>query len=164
MSDLKKVLAERLKEMRERAQLSQADLAAVIGSSNYQISRYEAGVIAPSAENLVALANALNCSTDFLLGRAEVPQIGAWQEGEISADEFSLITLIRENDTPRVLQVLSTLVEEAELRHHESYRRSGGPMSLASQPVKVRNRKRRSPNTAPIRRLDETDGPTDIPF
>ena len=144
MSELKKVLAERLKDMRDRAQLSQADLAAQIGSSNYQISRYEAGVIAPSVETLAALANTLRCSTDFLLGRAEKPQIGAWEEGEISADELTLITLIRENDTPGALKILSTLIAEAELRRHEQLRSYGGSMSLASQPIRVRRRYRRS--------------------
>ena len=160
MSELKKVLAERLKEMRERVHLTQAELAAVIGSSNYQISRYEAGIMAPSAETLTALANAFSCSTDFLLGRAEEPQIGAWQEGEISADEFNLIALIRENDTPGALQVLSTLVAEAELRHHEFRSGRSGPVPLASEPVRVRRRNRRSPSTAPVRRVDEAD----IPF
>ena len=164
MSELKKVLAERLKEMRERSGLSQADLAGVVGSSNYQISRYEAGVIAPSAETLFALAEALRCSTDFLLGRAEVPQIGAWQEGAISADEFSLIALIRKNDTPGALQVLSALVAEAEMRHHE-YRQGYSTIApLASEPVRIRTRKRRSQHSAPIKSVVKRGNPYDNPF
>ena len=143
MSKLKQLIGKRLKEMRERAQLSQADVAAAIGSSNHQISRYEAGIIAPSVANLAALANVLNCSTDFLLGRAETPQIGAWKEGEISADELSLIVLIRENDTPRTLQVLSTLVAEAEMRRREGPYRELAP---ANDPVRVRLRRRGSPS------------------
>lgn len=145
MSELKLVLAERLKQMRERSRMSQAELAINVNSSNFQISRYESGTISPSVETLAGLANALNCSTDYLLGRTDEPRTGKWTEGGISPDELNLIILIRENETPRALRVLSTLVDEAERRRRDAERGYDGSKAFANIPIRVRPRHRRLP-------------------
>ncbi len=61
----------RLRTVREQRQLSQQDLANLTGIHLGQISRYERGVIQPSAETTLVLAQALRVSADYLLsGRA----------------------------------------------------------------------------------------------
>jgi transcriptional regulator with XRE-family HTH domain len=60
-------LAERIRQLRKEAGLSQAELADKIGADPGRVSRYEAGRITRSAEALVRLAETLNVSIDHLL-------------------------------------------------------------------------------------------------
>ncbi len=55
-----------LKRKRERAGLSRADLATIVGCSRESIRRYELGVWAPRPATAVAIANALNVDFDEL--------------------------------------------------------------------------------------------------
>ncbi|HXB65963.1 MAG TPA: helix-turn-helix transcriptional regulator [Solirubrobacteraceae bacterium] len=60
-------LADRIKQLRTEAGLSQAELAELVGGSDArQISRYEHGRITPSLDVAVRLAQALNVSLDYL--------------------------------------------------------------------------------------------------
>ncbi|MCL6563287.1 MAG: helix-turn-helix domain-containing protein [Firmicutes bacterium] len=66
--ELEKVFAARLAEARKAQGLTKRALAARVGLSERAIGRFEQGHMLPSAENLVALAQALDCSVDWLLG------------------------------------------------------------------------------------------------
>ena len=59
-----------IRKSRERAGLSQVDLAQRSGVSKTSISEYESGGRVPNGAALLQLANALAVSTDYLLGRA----------------------------------------------------------------------------------------------
>jgi transcriptional regulator with XRE-family HTH domain len=59
----------RLKTVRESRGLSQSDLAAKTGLQPSAISHFETNSRSPSFDNLKRLADALNVSTDHLLGR-----------------------------------------------------------------------------------------------
>jgi DNA-binding XRE family transcriptional regulator len=60
-------LADRIKQLRTEAGLSQAELAELVGGSDArQISRYEHGRITPSLDVAVRLAQALKVSLDYL--------------------------------------------------------------------------------------------------
>ncbi len=63
----------RLKEARLRSSLKQNELADLIHVSRQAYSLYERGKRRPSWETMIALAKALNVSTDFLLGLSEDP-------------------------------------------------------------------------------------------
>lgn len=60
-----------LKELREERGLKQKELAAMSGLSAQCISTLEMGTRQPTGNTLLALANALNVSADFLLGRTD---------------------------------------------------------------------------------------------
>jgi len=60
---------ERLKELRERRGLSQADFADKIGVSKSAISMYERGERTPDYDTLEAIADFFNVDIDYLLGR-----------------------------------------------------------------------------------------------
>ena len=62
---------ERLKELRQERGLSQAELAKAIDTAQPNIARWENGFNDPSSTQLVKLADYLNCTTDFLLGRED---------------------------------------------------------------------------------------------
>ena len=62
-----KAIGKRIKEMRKRRKLSQAELAEVIERSTSYISYIEAGQKCMSLDTFVEIANALAVSTDLLL-------------------------------------------------------------------------------------------------
>ena len=57
-----------IKKAREQAGLTQEELAGLIGISRTAIARYELGEIEPKIRNLIAIAETLNVSIDYLLG------------------------------------------------------------------------------------------------
>lgn len=62
-----KQFGKRLRQLRQERGLSQQDLARLAKLHFMQIGKYERGEGFPAAESLLALANALEVSTDFLL-------------------------------------------------------------------------------------------------
>lgn len=58
----------RIKELRQRAKLTQEGLAAKIGVTPSAVGNYERGVSFPKEEVLMALFEALNCTPNELLG------------------------------------------------------------------------------------------------
>ncbi|MBI3129668.1 MAG: helix-turn-helix transcriptional regulator [Candidatus Tectomicrobia bacterium] len=63
------IFPERLRAAREMRELSQGALATRAGMQPSAISHFESGTRKPSFENLRRLADALDVSTDYLLGR-----------------------------------------------------------------------------------------------
>ncbi len=61
--------ARRLKAVREERGMDQSALAAASGVSIGAIARYESERNTPNVQQIVKLANALNCSLDVLCGR-----------------------------------------------------------------------------------------------
>lgn len=59
---------ERMKALRIKENITQEALANAINVSRTQIANLELGNSEPSLHSLVALAIALDCSTDYLLG------------------------------------------------------------------------------------------------
>ena len=57
-----------LKELRQKAGMTQKDLAAKVGVTKSVISYYELSERSPSPEMLMKLASVFHVSTDFLLG------------------------------------------------------------------------------------------------
>lgn len=61
-------LHERLKQAREDRDMSQADVAAALGTTKQQISKYETGTQEMTASRLAAVCRILGVSSDYLLG------------------------------------------------------------------------------------------------
>ncbi|MCM1296897.1 MAG: helix-turn-helix domain-containing protein [Muribaculaceae bacterium] len=64
---------ERLKARREAVGLSQSDLARAVGLTPQAVSAYENGVRRADGNVIAAIADVLECSTDYLLGRTDAP-------------------------------------------------------------------------------------------
>ncbi len=62
---------ENLRVIRENRKVTQIRLSTGIDVSQETISAYESGKAMPSAETLVRIADFLNTSTDYLLGRID---------------------------------------------------------------------------------------------
>lgn len=63
------MIGKRLKELRIRKGLSQEELGSIIGVTKVSICGYENNTRFPSLDNLIKLANTLETTTDYLLGR-----------------------------------------------------------------------------------------------
>jgi transcriptional regulator with XRE-family HTH domain len=65
-------LPKRLRDLRELRGLTQSDLASRAEMAAASVSHFETGQRQPSLESLVRLADALDVTTDALLGRAQL--------------------------------------------------------------------------------------------
>lgn len=66
-------LPERLKKARKRKKLMQKDVAAHLQMATHSYQNYEGGQRRPDYETLVTLADFLDVTTDYLLGRTDEP-------------------------------------------------------------------------------------------
>lgn len=64
---------ERLRARRKELGLTQLQLAYQANTQPVSISQYENGEQEPHADTLVALSDALDCSTDYLIGKIDTP-------------------------------------------------------------------------------------------
>ncbi|MCR8986019.1 helix-turn-helix domain-containing protein [Brevibacillus laterosporus] len=71
-TDLKKRIGERIKTQRTEAGLYQSHLAERVGVDRVSISNYETGRAMPPWDIIVALAEVLNCTTDYLLCKTDI--------------------------------------------------------------------------------------------
>lgn len=65
------MLSKRLKELREERKLTQAELAEEIGIGRASVSNYEKEERVPDADVIIKLADFLEVTTDYLLGKSE---------------------------------------------------------------------------------------------
>lgn len=63
--------AERLKELRKQAHLTQVELAKRLGIGQSSYADWERGKKKPTQENLVKIAQILNVSVDYLVGNSQ---------------------------------------------------------------------------------------------
>lgn len=63
----------RLRELREDSDLTQRQLAAILGLTQPQYFRYEQGYRDLPTDILIRLADLYNTSTDYILGRTNNP-------------------------------------------------------------------------------------------
>ena len=66
---------QRLRDLREDADLSQKQVATLLGIQQTVYSRYERGFQTIPLEHLLTLADFYHVSTDYLLGRTKNPRI-----------------------------------------------------------------------------------------
>ena len=64
----------RIKDLRDDYNLSQSDIAAVIGTTQQQYSKIECGKSDISGEKLILLAQYYNVSVDYILGLTNEPK------------------------------------------------------------------------------------------
>jgi len=69
-----KILADRLRDLRQELHFSQTNLAKVLGLNQSSINRYENDDSSPSYEVLIRYADYFDVSLDYLLGRCDKPE------------------------------------------------------------------------------------------
>ena len=87
------IFIERLKQLREAKNLTQLRLAMELNVSQETISGYEIGKAVPPAEMLVKLADTLDTSVDYILGRTDIKSM--LRASELSEQESEILTILR---------------------------------------------------------------------
>lgn len=101
-----KAIGRRIKEAREKKQLTQEQLAELVDLSPMHVSVIERGVKLPKLETLINIANVLNVSADVLL------QDVVHNQTKLCVSEASeLIKQLPQEDQRRVLAALRSFVE-----------------------------------------------------
>ncbi len=105
------IFSERLKSARELRDLTQSELAKRSGLQASAISHFETRARKPSFDNLKRLADALDVTTDFLLGRVDDPHaLGAADTLHRHIDQLSA------DDKELAEDMLETLAKRAKSR------------------------------------------------
>ena len=109
-------LADRIKQLRTEAGLSQAELAERIGSTDArQISRYEHGRITPSLDAAVRLAEALDVSLDYL-AIENIPRRPLHVDDRGLAERLAQLSELDDDDRDAFLRVLDAFLTRKRLR------------------------------------------------
>jgi len=67
-------LNERIKELREKNNKTQKQLADFLGIQVVSFQRFEYGMRCPSLDNLIKIADYFDVSLDYLVGRSDNPK------------------------------------------------------------------------------------------
>ena len=93
------IFADRLRAARELRKMSQSELAEKSGLMPSAVSHFETGRRSPSFANLKALSDALNVTTDYLIGRTDEPEVSKTvamrllrSAGKLSAEDLDTLT------------------------------------------------------------------------
>ncbi len=89
------MLRTHLRKAREARKLSQSVLGRLAGCGQEKISAYETGKSRPQYQTLIHLADALQVSTDYLLGRTDEMEPIITLEDVLEEDEVELILKYR---------------------------------------------------------------------
>lgn len=73
----------RIKDLREDANMRQIDLAEAVGIDQRTISNYETGKTYPDSYSLIKLADFFNVSIDYLVGRTDYNAAPTKEQNEL---------------------------------------------------------------------------------
>jgi transcriptional regulator with XRE-family HTH domain len=109
-------IADRIKQLRTEAGLSQAELAELVGGSDArQISRYEHGRITPSLDVAIRIAQALNVSLDYL-AIEDIPRRPLHIADHGLAQRLGQLAELDDDDRQSLLHMLDALLTRKRLR------------------------------------------------
>ncbi|MGF0469893.1 MULTISPECIES: helix-turn-helix domain-containing protein [Lysinibacillus] len=83
------MLSTRLKALRIEKKLTQKQLAEKINVTHVSISGYESGNRSPDTDTLQRLADYFEVSTDYLLGRTNIPALTPQEKDEAAFQAFA---------------------------------------------------------------------------
>lgn len=101
-----RAIGARIKAARERAGMTQEDLAADLEMSPTHISVLERGLKAPKLETLVNIANALHVSSDMLL-----QDVVLYAADGLASELSAAITKLSPKEQERILNAIRALTE-----------------------------------------------------
>ena len=101
-----RAIGARIKAARERAGMTQDDLAAELEMSPTHISVLERGLKAPKLETLVNIANALHVSSDMLL-----QDVVLYAADGLASELSAAITKLSPKEQERILNAIRALTE-----------------------------------------------------
>lgn len=110
------MIGARIKEQRQKIRYTQKMLADKVSASPQVISNWERGYTEPSADDISRLSEALECTSDYLLGKSDTSvQINASNNKNSDKDERDIAKRMKEF--------------EKDLEHSDGLAFDGEPMS-----------------------------------
>ena len=100
-------LAKRIVQRRKQLRLSQEELGFRVGTNQTQISRYERGENDLTGDVLVGIADALDTTTDYLLGRTDIPDRPLRSSGDLTVNERAVISAWRQGQPLEAIRIIS---------------------------------------------------------
>jgi transcriptional regulator with XRE-family HTH domain len=105
-------LGDRIRRFRIARGFTQAELATKIGVPQQTITYYEVRGVSPPPELLVAIADALDVSTDILLGRKKTPGGGAAPATSVQRQKhLKRLDELPPHDQKAVFKIIDALAE-----------------------------------------------------
>jgi len=98
---------ERLKQLREAKGLTQLRLAMELNVSQETISGYEIGKAVPPAEMLIKLADTLDSSVDYILGRTDIKS--TLRASELNEQEAEMLLILRKQPADKRIFVFDMI-------------------------------------------------------
>lgn len=99
------MIGDRIRWLRTRRKMSQADLAEVLGMSDQQVHRWENSHSKPDIEALGKLAKVFDVTSDYLIGLSDDPRGN--RAVELSERELAIIQALRESDLTSFMMLLA---------------------------------------------------------
>lgn len=87
------MLNERIKQLRQSQRLNQVELAQKLSVTKQTVSNWENNNIQPSVDMLIRLSDLFGVSTDYLLGREQIPRISVEGLSETVIQHLQLVIL-----------------------------------------------------------------------
>lgn len=103
-------LGQHITKLRKQLKLSQSDLGKKIGTSGDIIGRYERDEVKPSIEVASKIADILDVSLDFLLGKVEIEVDNQLLKRVIEVQQMN------EEDKTHILYTLDALIKSVKLK------------------------------------------------
>lgn len=101
---------EHITTLRKRRELSQADLGKAVGTSGDLIGKYERDEVKPSVEVAIKIADALEVSLDFLVGKTTL------ELDKKTLKRLQDIHKLNEQDKQHILSTIDALLRDAQAR------------------------------------------------
>ncbi len=111
-----KDFAERLKKTRTEKNLSQSDLASIVGIHYTQIGRYENKGAFPTADVLSKVANALSVSSDFLINGTSDDLADKTITDKELLNQFKMIQNFSEKDKDVVKILIDAFITKRQIQ------------------------------------------------
>lgn len=96
---------DRLHDLMLASHLSATALSELIGVSDRQIRRWLSGDSEPNSDKLMDIAQALNTSTDYLLGNTD-EQFPTGKMETLNIKEWQILSALRRGDSHTALRVI----------------------------------------------------------
>lgn len=87
--------------------MSQEQLAHQVGTSQRQISKYENGKNEPTAHVLDSLADALDTTADYILGRTDIIERPMRDYSDLDMDERAVVKALRQGERLEAIRIIT---------------------------------------------------------
>jgi transcriptional regulator with XRE-family HTH domain len=107
---------ERLKQAREKKQLTKAALGKLVGVHYSQIGRYERNEANPSSDVLRKMANGLDVTTDYLMNGTSIDLAGDQIADKTLINQFKKISILSEENKKIVVALIDAFLFQQEMK------------------------------------------------